>query len=307
MRKIIYDCDPGIDDALAIILALNSGELDIEGITTVHGNSSVEQTTKNAQRLLEYLGKDIPVARGAEKPLVYDSVSFKRAVRVHGEDGLGDSELLSKEPLKKTYDYAVDFIIRKVKEGVRTIVATGALTNIALAFQKEPETMNLLEEIIIMGGVINQPGNIDRLSEANFYVDPHAADYILQQSVKKILIPLNVTHQVIFTPENRNALSDTRTGKLVKSIVKKYQDFYMSAREFPGNPLHDPLAIGYAIDPLFFKTELMDVKVETEGRYTRGICVPELRKKADLNPNVNVAVAVDSARFLDYFMKTVSK
>ena len=115
MRKIIYDCDPGIDDALAIILALNSGELDIEGITTVHGNSSVEQTTKNAQRLLEYLGKDIPVARGAEKPLVYDSVSFKRAVRVHGEDGLGDSELLSKEPLKKTYDYAVDFIIRKVK------------------------------------------------------------------------------------------------------------------------------------------------------------------------------------------------
>jgi len=305
MKKILYDCDPGIDDALAIILAVNSGKLQIEGITAVHGNSSVEQTTKNALRLVEYLGKNIPVVRGAEGPLIHELVDYSRAVRVHGKDRLGDSELLPKEPEGQPYLNAVDFIIEKVKSGVKTIVATGALTNIALAFKKDPKTMGLLEEIIIMGGVINQPGNIDRLSEANFYVDPHAADYILQQPIKKILIPLNVTHQVIFTPEHRDSIPDTKTGKLVKSIIRTYQDFYMNVSNFPGNPLHDPLAMGYVIDSSFVKTKLMDLKVETDGKYTRGVCVPELRSRAEANPNVHVAYEVDSKRFLDYFIKTM--
>ena len=177
-----------------------------------------------------------------------------------------------------------------------------------LKFQKDLETMSLLDEMIIMGGAIKEPGNIDRLSEYNFYSDPHSADYVLQQKVKKILIPLDVTHKAIFTPEMRDFIPDSKTGRLVKAVVKKYQDFYMNVSKFPGNPLHDPLAMAYAINPSFVKLTPMNLNVEIEGKYTRGTCVPELRSKAidKTKPNAYVAMEVDSKRFLKYFLKTIS-
>lgn len=309
MKKIIYDCDPGIDDALAIILALKSGIISIEAITTVFGNSPVEITTNNALRLLEYLNKEIPVGIGAEKPLSLDLHNLERAKSVHGKDGLGDTPLLLKKANRKSDYKAVELILKKIKQGVRTIVATGALTNIADAFKKDPKTMNLLKELIIMGGVILRPGNIDRLSEANFYSDPHAADFIINQNIKKILIPLNVTHQTILTKNHLNQIPNSKTGMLVKSIVKNYQDFYIKNSNLPGCPLHDPLAMGYAINPGFLKLTPMNLKVETQGKYTRGVCVPELRKKmiSQTKPNILVAKDVNIKAFLDFFIKTISK
>lgn len=312
MKKIIFDCDPGVDDALAIILAIKSGKIHFDAITSVYGNSPVEQTTLNILRILDYFKDEIKynisVGKGEPKPLVYSKIDLTRAKNVHGIDGLGDTDLLPKTSERGYEPDAVDLILQKIKSGTKTIVATGALTNIAKAFQKNPETMSLLDEIIIMGGAIKEPGNIDRLSEFNFYSDPHSADYVLQQKVKKILVPLDVTHKAIFTPEMRDLIPDSRTGKLVKAVVKKYQDFYMSASKFSGNPLHDPLAMAYAINPSFLELTSMILNVETEGKYTRGTCVPELRSKAvdETKINTYVALKVDSKRFLKYFLKTIS-
>ena len=309
MKKIIYDCDTGIDDALAIILALKSDAISVEAITCVFGNSPIEKTTLNTLRILDYFKKDIPVAKGEGKPLIYPPIDYSRAIKAHGVDGLGDSKILPLSSLKNYETDATDLILKKIKSGVRILIATGALTNIAKAFEKDMITMNLLDEIIIMGGVINEAGNIDRLSEANFYNDPHAADFVLQQKVKKILIPLNVTHKVIFTIKDKELLPDNKTGNLIKSIIEHYQKFYINNSKFQGCPLHDPLAMGYAIDPTLLKLTPMNLKVETVGKYTRGVCVPELREKmiTKMNFNVDVALEVNDKRFLKYFIKTISQ
>ena len=304
MRKTILDCDPGIDDALAIILALNSDKIDLYGITTVHGNSPLSQTTLNARRILDYLKSDAPVAMGSSRPLKAKQISYE-VENVHGKDGLGDSSLLPKTSRRPYGKNAVDFILEGIKSGVRTLVATGPLTNIALAFQKDSETMKKLEELVIMGGAIHVSGNIDFLSEFNFYADPHAADYILQNAdVRKVLVPLDVTRQVILTPSIKRNISNSKTGKLAKSIVKKYQTSYVK-RGFKGNPLHDPLALGYAIENKFLKLTPMNLRVESEGKYTRGECVPEQRPWANVEPNVYVATEVRSKDFLRYFQKTI--
>lgn len=305
--KIILDCDPGIDDALAIILALNSEKLILDGVTTVHGNCPVEQTTANALRLMDYFGLDIPVAKGSNKPLKSMGID---AESVHGKDGFGDTEILPYSS-KRPHGDAIQFILEKVKSGdVRTIIATGPLTNIAKAFQADKETMDLLDELIIMGGVIFQSGNIDRRAEFNFFADPHAADYVMHQKVKKVLIPLDVTHQVILKPNHLSQMPDNITTKLIKAILRKYQQFYRDFVGFAGNPLHDPLAVGYAIDNSFVTTKHLDLHVETEGKYTRGECVIEDRpgkNQDNARPNIHVALKVDSNKFVDYFLKTIIK
>ena len=304
MKRIIYDCDPGVDDGLAILLAINSQKLQVEGITTVHGNSPIEKTTNNALRILDYMDSDIPIVKGASKPLKVPRIN---AESIHGNDGLGDSKLLPKKSKRKYKTNGSKFISDQIKNGVRTIVATGPLTNIALAFQRYPKTMNELEELIIMGGCFHMMGNIDRLTEFNFGADPHAADYVLQQDVKKIIVPLNVTHQVVLTRQKLDQIKDTKSGKLAKSIDKNYQKVYMRSG-YKGNPLHDPLAMGYAIDRSFLKLTTLNLRVETEGKYTKGVCVPEERPwMSKIKPNAYVALKVDSKRFLNYFLKTISQ
>jgi purine nucleosidase len=300
VRRIIFDCDPGVDDALAFILALKSKCVDISGMTTVSGNVPVDQTTLNACRVLDYFNANIPVARGASKPLRALPVYAKS---IHGNDGLEDSPLLPRSSTRKLESKnAIDFIIQLVESGVRTIVATGPLTNIALAFQKNNKIMNTLEELIIMGGAIRIPGNIDSLSEFNFYVDPDAADYVLQKTeVPKVLVPLDVTHRVILTPADLADIGNTSsTGKLLKSIIPKFQKAYIDTG-FAGCPLHDPLAMSFCIDPTFLKFRPLYVRVETSGSYTRGVCVPEERPWIHKQPNVSLASEVDSDRFLEYF------
>ncbi len=304
-KRIIFDCDPGVDDALALVLALNSGQVELAGITTVSGNVSVNQTTLNACRLLDYLGQDIPVSRGASRPL---KTRPSHAARVHGSDGLGDSSLLPRGSTRRPErEGAAGFIARSVESGTKTIVATGPLTNIALAFRGSPKAMRGVEELIIMGGAIRVPGNVDSVSEFNFYADPDAADYVVQKTtVPKVLVPLDATHRVILAPADLDQIRDSQSGKLVKSVVAKYQGEYISSG-LPGSPLHDPLAMGYCIDRSFLELQPMQLRVETSGIYTRGMCVPEERTKIHRRPNIKVALGVDSERFLDYFKGTVSR
>jgi purine nucleosidase len=304
LKKIILDCDPGVDDALAIVLAVNSGKIELQGITTVNGNVNVDQTFLNAHRILDYFKIKLPVAKGAKRPLIVDPV---HAETFHGRDGLGDSSLLppESESTSKSKN-AVDFLIQAVAAGLKTIVATGPLTNIALAFQKNPETMNNLEELIIMGGAIHEPGNVDSASEFNFYADPDAADYVMKTIVPKILIPLDATHRALLAPHAIKEMKDTASARFVKSIIAKYLRAEM-AQGFRGAHLHDPLAMGYCIDRSFVKLKRAFLRVETQGKYTRGACVVEERRWVNYTPNVKYAWDVDSKRFVDYFVDTVSK
>jgi inosine-uridine nucleoside N-ribohydrolase len=305
MKRIILDCDPGIDDALALLLAFKSGRVILAGVTTVSGNVSVEQTTKNACRLLDYAGADVPVAKGAARPL---RVPPLHGERVHGKDGLGDSPLLPPSSQRRLErEDAAGFILDCVRSGVETIVATGPLTNIALSFQRDEKTMGGVKELIIMGGAVRVAGNVDSISEFNFYADPDAADYVLQRTgVRKVLVPLDVTHQVIMTPARLSRIGDSPTGRLAKSILRTYVRRYRG-EGLPGSPLHDPLAIGYCLDETFLRLRPMFLRVETTGTYTRGACVPEERVLAHRRPNVSVALGVDSERFLDYFEDVLSK
>jgi purine nucleosidase len=301
LKKIILDCDPGVDDALAIVLALNSGKIELEGITTVNGNVGVDQTFLNAHRILDYFKIDVPVARGASRPLKAAPV---HAESFHGRDGLGDSILLP--PGAKTRSKnAIDFLLQSVDSGLKTIVATGPLTNIALAFQKDSEVMNKLEALIIMGGAIHEPGNVDSVSEFNFYADPDAADYVLHTKVPKILVPLDATHKALLTRSAVQEMKNTASGKFVKSIIAKYLGAEL-AQGIGGAHLHDPLAMGYCIDRSFVKLQSAFLRVETQGKYTQGACVVEERPWVQYVPNAKYAWDVDSKRFVDYFIDTVS-
>jgi purine nucleosidase len=302
-KKVILDCDPGVDDALAIMLAVNSEEVSLEGITTVHGNVSLEQANTNALRLLDFLGEDICVGKGVSEPLIYDRIS---AGSVHGSDGLGDSSMLSRGSLREcSYDGA-GMIIEKVKGGVKSLVATGPLTNVALAFERDSETMNSLDELVIMGGNVYTSGNT-RLSEFNFYVDPHAVKYVLEQDVRKVIVPLDVTKKVLLTDEALLRLPENEKGELVKSMVAKYREFYMTNIDLEGNPLHDPLAMGYAINKDFVRVKPMCLDINVGNGDERG-CVFEYRIFEGGNrPNCEVALEVDSSEFLNYFVNTVAK
>jgi purine nucleosidase len=304
LKKIILDCDPGVDDALAIVLALNSGKIELEGITTVNGNVGVEQTFLNARRILDYFEIDIPVARGASRPL---KVAPIHAESFHGNDGLGDSRLLppGAKPRPKQKN-AVDFLIQSVASGLRTIVATGPLTNIALAFQKDAKVMEQLEELVIMGGAIHEHGNVDTVSEFNFYADPDAADYVFRTKIPKVLVPLDATHRALPTPSAVRKIKDTPSGKFGKSVLAKYLHAEL-AEGNGGAHLHDPLAMGYAIDKSFVRVKSAFIRVETQGKYTRGACVVEERPWVKSTPNAKYAWDVDSKRFVEYFVDTVSK
>jgi len=304
LKKIILDCDPGVDDALAILLGLNSGKIELEGITTVNGNVGVDQTFLNAHRILDYFKIQIPVAKGARRPL---RVAPRHAESFHGKDGLGDSPLLppGSETRLRSHN-AIDFLIHSVASGLKTIVATGPLTNIALAFEKDPKVMGKLEELVIMGGAIHEPGNVDTMSEFNFYADPDAADFVMKTAVPKILIPLDATHKVVLLQKKVEGMADTRSGKFVKSIIAKYLSAEIG-EGFAGAHLHDPLAMGYCIDPSFVKLEPAFLRVETQGKYTRGTCVVEERPWINHIPNVKYAYDVDSSRFVEYFAKVVSQ
>ena len=243
-QKILFDTDPGIDDACAILLALASPELSLEGLSIVHGNCSLEQGTTNALSVLELANAShIPVAKGCELPLVQPSLL---APETHGDSGLGYAKL-PKPQSRPVLQHGIDFLIETIlaSPGEVTLLAIAPLTNVALAIRKEPRVVEELKEIIIMGGAIRHEGNTTALGEFNTYVDPHAAQIVYQAGIPTTLVPLDVTYQCILTPADVSRLQkiDSPITNFVAEATRFYMEFHDEYQKIDGCVINDPLAL----------------------------------------------------------------
>lgn len=303
MKSIIMDVDTGIDDALAIAYAAHSPELELVALTTCFGNIPVEGATRNTLFMLEKLGKSVPVYEGAGAPLC-GTLKKRYARHIHGEDGLGN--VLREESQGHKSDLAAsDYMIQQVKERPyeMTIIAVGPLTNLALAMKKAPEIVPLIGEVIVMGGAITVPGNITPYGEANIVADPEAAAVVFASGVRLKLVGLDVTLQTLLSSVHleRWRSSGQELGRLLADMTEFYVGAYES--RYPGIGgcgLHDPLAVGVAIDPSLVSSELMRVTVITKGE-AAGQTVGSLEGE----PRIEVCTKVDAERFLQHFLSRV--
>jgi purine nucleosidase len=295
-KKILIDCDPGIDDALALALAHGNSELDIVGVTTVAGNVGVDHTTNNALCLLEYYGAgDVPVARGAGQPLVRDP---RMARDVHGETGLG-SVVLPAPKLSPAKQHAVDFIIDTLaaSPGEISLTAIGPLTNIALALRKEPRIAEWAGEFVIMGGSYGR-GNTTPAAEFNISADPEAASVAFRAPWHPVMVGLDLTLQARATANVRSRFATL--GRLESELLTPCLDFYAQHRQYreDGPAVHDACAIAYVIDPALISTTPARVDVETQGRFTSGMTVTDFDTTSGPH-NAKVATTLDHDAFWD--------
>jgi purine nucleosidase len=274
-RKIIIDTDPGQDDAVAILLALGSAELEIVGMTAVAGNVPLKLTEKNARKICELAGRpDIKVYSGAIRPLARELVT---AEEVHGETGLNGPQL--PEPTMKLQDqYAVDFIVEtlmKEESGTITLCALGPLTNIALALIREPKIAPRIKGNVLMGGGFFEGGNVTPTAEFNIYVDPHAADIVFKSGVPIVVMPLDVTHKALTTTKRIEAFRKlgTKVGTAVAQMLEFFERFDEEKYGTDGGPLHDPCVIAHLLKPELFSGRNCNVTVETASELTMGMTV----------------------------------
>jgi purine nucleosidase len=311
VKRVILDVDPGVDDALAILLALKSPELDVVGISTVSGNVGLDRCTRNALRVLRLAGRlDIPVHAGAARPLVRASI---RAEMVHGRDGLGDAGVPDAARGADSGE-AVGFLIRSLgaEPGGITLIATGPLTNLALAERRSPGVLKAAREVVAMGGALREQGNATPTGEFNFVADPHAAREVVLSGANLTLAPLDVTHRCLLTEaafRGRIAPLRTPVSDFVVRTTALCRDYMKRAEGIEGFHLHDPLAVGVGIDPSFCETEVVRMDVETEGALTAGQVVADRRRLLDegrlAGTNVRVCVGVDRRRFVAFFLERV--
>ncbi|MBE3595752.1 MAG: nucleoside hydrolase [Hydrogenibacillus sp.] len=316
-KKVILDVDTGIDDAVAILLAVHSPELEVLGIGTVHGNTTADVAAANTLRVLKAAGRlDIPVATGATRPL---NQPLATSPLVHGEDGLGNLNLPHPQAAPSG-EHAVDQIIRlaEAHPGEITLIATAPLTNLALALALEPRLSERIAEVVIMGGSAFYGGNLSAWAEANIGHDPEAAAAVFQAGWPVTMIGLDVTMQAWFTREMHAALgaSPKPGAALAYEALRHYLDFYERFYGQGGCAQHDALAVAYAIDPSLVTTALLPVRIETRGEATRGMTVVDRRAfLADRAPflfpdrndwHTRVALAVDSERFLNLLMERLT-
>jgi pyrimidine-specific ribonucleoside hydrolase len=299
---IVIDCDPGHDDAIAILLALASPEVELRGVTTVAGNQTLDKTTRNALKVLELAGRtDIPVAVGADRPLVRE---LRTAAHVHGETGLDGPDL--PEPTTKPVDvHAADLLSELLEPGV-VLVPTGPLTNVALLLERHPDVRERLERIVWMGGAIGL-GNITPAAEFNAFVDPEAAAAVFASGIQVTLINLDVTHQALFTRAHADRLRGTgRAGRAVAELSDFFQSFHESRYGFDGSPIHDAVAVADVIDPSLVTTVECNVEVETQSQYCDGRTVVDRLHVTDRPHNCRAGVAVDAERFLELLVERIS-
>lgn len=307
--RIILDTDPGIDDALALFLALASPEVQLEAVTTVSGNVSVEHTTRNALTLLELAGRtDVPVARGSANPLLAD---LARADDVHGDNGLG-GVLLPDPQLKPLEQHAVEVIIEKVlaAPGEITLVAVGPLTNLALAVRREPRLAQAVREVVIMGGALQVPGNITPAAEFNIFADPHAAHIVLHAGWPIRLVTLDTTTRTLL--ERERVVSLAANGHpvtaLIQQVVDYYCDIFGGAQRLTSLQMHDPLCLAAAFRPDLLTWEEAYVDVELSSALTLGETVgffPRPGRSLPHAPNVLASVDVDIEGFLSLYLERV--
>lgn len=310
-KKIILDCDPGHDDAVAIMLAAANEKIDILGITCVAGNTILQNTISNALKICSLINRtDIKIYAGSEKPIVYDLIT---AAHVHGKSGL-DTEGDPIE-IKKGYNIeklnAVDFIIQTCLSTEEQIYLcpTGPLTNIALALIKEPKIRDNIKEIVFMGGVGMSLGNITPAAEFNIYVDPHAADVVLNSGIPLVMMGLDVTHKVMV---NDRIIEDIKSNgnissKFFADLMLFYSKFHRKLYKIDESPLHDPCVIAYLIDETLFEGKQVNVEVEKESLITRGKTVVDWLGVTKRNVNCKVINEVDHNNFFNLLKKELKK
>ncbi len=297
---ILLDCDPGHDDAIALLLALGSPEVELRGVTTVAGNQTLEKTTANAIRVLELAGRgDLPVAAGSPRPLVRE---LHVASNVHGETGL-DGPDLPPAQAEASGQHAVDFLAERL-EGA-TVVATGPLTNVALLLARYPEARP--ERIVLMGGAIAE-GNVTPAAEFNIWADPEAAARVFGSGLDVTMVGLDVTHRALVTPGHAQDLRRAgRIGKTVAELLDFYGVFHREVYGFDGSPVHDAVAVAHVIDPALLELERLNARVDCESALCRGRTVVDVWRRTGLEPNAHVAVGIDSERFLALLLERLSR
>jgi len=307
-KKILFDTDPGIDDACAILLALASPELSLEGLSVVHGNCSLEQGTTNALSVLELANAShIPVAKGCELPLVQPSLL---APETHGDTGLGYAKLPNPRA-KPIHQHGIDFLIEKImaSPGEITLVAIAPLTNVALTIRKEPHIIEALKEIIIMGGAIRHEGNTTALAEFNTYVDPHAAQIVYQAGIPTTLVPLDVTYQCILRPGDVGRLQkiDSPITKFVADATRFYMEFHDEYQQIEGCVINDPLALALTFMPELCTYQELPVDVDLSGGISMGKTVADFYNYGKKPANMKVALSVRARDFIDQFVERIER
>ena len=305
-KPILIDTDTGVDDALALILALRSPELSVKAITTVAGNIEVHKCTCNVHRVLDLLQiQDRPVvAQGAKHPL---RRPLFIASEVHGSDGLGgvSKSLPPVKPYKTGNGVGtiLEFCDRYGSKA--SIVAIGPLTNLALALKSDARIMRKVGRIITMGGAFRVPGNTGPVAEFNYFVDPEAAHAVLNSGIPVTVIPLDVTHQVVLMRKEMEYRAARRASNVAMTVLKMTRDYmryHLATQGFNGGYLHDPMAVAVAVDPGLVRTRATYVDVETKGEFTRGMTVTDFKTaRSGRRGRVNVALTVDRDRFLRLF------
>lgn len=308
-RKIIIDTDPGQDDAVAILLALASPELDVIGITAVAGNVPLSFTEKNARKICELAGRpETPVFAGADRPLERKLVT---AEHVHGKTGLDGPEL--PEPAMQLQDrHAVDFIVETLmaaEPGEITLCPLGPLTNIALALRKEPAIAPRIREIVLMGGGFFEGGNITPTAEFNIYVDPEAADIVFRSGIAVTMMPLDVTHKALSRATRVEAFRDigNRAGTAVSEMLSFSERFDEEKYGTDGGPLHDPCVIAWLIRPELFSGRDCNVAIELKSELTLGMTVIDWWQVTSRPHNAHVVRDIDADGFFALLTERLAK
>ncbi len=309
-RPIIIDCDPGQDDAICLLLAMSSPEdLDILGVTTVAGNVPLELTERNARQMRDIAGRsDVPVYAGCAKPMVRELIT---AEKVHGKTGIDGIEIVEPElPLED--QHAVDFIIETLNAADResiTLVPIGPLTNIGQAFTKDPSIVEKVEQIVLMGGAMREGGNYSPSAEFNILVDPHAADIVFRCGRPITVMGLDVTHQVLATPQRRDRIRaiDNEAARATAGMLDFFNRHDTVKYGSMGAPLHDPCTVAFLLQPELFEGKLCNISIETESELTMGNTAVDFWHVTDRPKNATWIHTVDADGFYDLLVERLSR
>ena len=308
-KKIILDCDPGHDDAVAIMLAVASDEIDLIGITCVGGNATLENTKLNTLKICSLLNRqDISIYAGANKPMFYDLVT---AEHVHGDSGL-DGAPLPAPVMAVQSTHAVDFIIDSLRAAppkTITLCPLGPLTNIATALERAPDIADRIAQVVLMGGAYFEVGNITPAAEFNIFVDPEAAQLVFQSGLDLVVAPLDVTHKALTSPAWSSALraQNHPVCDVVAGWTEFFERFDTQKYGSEGAPLHDPCVIAYLIAPELFSGRKINVEIETQSELTRGMTVADWWRVTDRPANAMFLGHIDAEKYFELITQRLAR
>lgn len=302
-QRIILDTDPGIDDALAILLAIASPEVDLAAITVTGGNCAMAQGVRNARAVLHTADSRVPVLAGVALPLIRPPYT---APETHGDSGLGNARL-AEPPEESADEHAVDYLVREIMAATEpvTLVAVAPLTNVALAIRREPRLAERVREVIVMGGAFEVPGNTTPLAEFNVYVDPHAAHIVMHSGLPQTWIPWDITSKVLLTQAHVDQLLEIASpvSTLIADATSFYIDFHRQYFGYAGCSINDPCAVALVFQPELAEYESVFIDVEIDSEKSMGKTMADVGDTLHRPPNVRLVRSFDSEAFLALFME----